>query len=119
MKKFLVILMTMVGIAAYANDRYDMAEQQAEGVIYDTLATIPDGNTSVDIWDVSIDIKYGRTDVEIDIPNGSRVSKPALDAYARKVAAAVKKSLGNNKPVYIEIGEDESFFDSKLLRKTY
>ncbi|MGL6119474.1 MAG: hypothetical protein ACRC0V_03135, partial [Fusobacteriaceae bacterium] len=113
MKKLLVILMVVFGISSYADYyAYEMKEQKAEMVIYDTLSFIQDGNNRVDIWDVSVDYRPNGADVEIDVASSSRISKPALDAYAKKVANAVRKSFGNNFPVYISIGYDDAPFDA-------
>lgn len=120
MKKAVTCLMILLGLSAFADDKNDALEHKIESEVRTAFGQLKDGATIIEVWDISIDLERNRTDVDVELPEGTKTpSKAALQAYAKDLAEAVKKSVGTTKPVYVEIGTDDAMFDKKLLKEKF
>ncbi|MGL5124027.1 MAG: hypothetical protein ACRC6K_07725 [Fusobacteriaceae bacterium] len=121
MKKILLGLMLLLSMVSFAG-RNDAKENDLEMEILKNYSVIKDGNKEIGIKDLDVDMEVSRTKVEIELYDGTGdISFSALENYSKEIANFVKKDLGNNNKVLVEIEVDREgvLGDKKLIRKLF
>ncbi|MGL4688241.1 MAG: hypothetical protein ACRCVS_06075 [Fusobacteriaceae bacterium] len=121
MKKILLGIMVVLSAVSFAG-RNDAKENSLEMEILKSYSIIKDGNKEIGIKDLDVDMEVSRTKVEIELYDGTEdISVSALENYSKGIADFIRKDLGNNNQVLVEIEIDREGIlgDKKLIKKLF
>lgn len=119
MKKVLIIIIGILALSAicFAGIK-EQQEGNIEGIIAKNFSTFKDGATTVQVKDVDVDIEGFKTKIDVELYEGAEnTSLKSLRNYAKELADIVRKEIGNENKVLVEIEVDRALplVDKKLL----
>lgn len=119
MKRVLTIIIGTLALSAicFAGIK-GQQEDNIEGIMAKNFSTFKDGVTTVQVKDLDVDIEGFKTKIDVELYEGSEnTSLKALQIYAKDLADIVRKEIGNENKVLIEIEVDRTLplGDKKLL----